>query len=207
MRQSTAISRICCAFVWAAVLTGTSGPSAADPLLGINYDITGGTFPVGGDIGGPITGAVAEITLPGISTSTPVYCVASCGTIYILLTGPNGTIAFNYAPLHFLSVTANQAVASFTYTFQDTYNWHTTGILNYPATGKTYGTGQITGTTLSFPPSSASTFSIPFQFGNEVRRLPEPSSRSALAAGVVLLGLIGSFGARARRARRLNPAH
>jgi hypothetical protein len=174
-------------------------------LLGINYDITGGTFPAGG-FGGPITGAVVEITLPGISTSTPVYCVASCGTIYILLSGPNGEFFFNYAPLHFLSVTANQAVASFTYTFQDTYNWHTTGILNYPATGKTYGTGQITGETLTFP-LSPYTFSIPFQFGNEVRRLPEPSSRSALAAGVVLLGLIGSFGARARRARRLNPAH
>jgi hypothetical protein len=203
MRLSTSLIWICCAFVWAAVLTGTSGPSAADPLLGINYDITGGTFSDGG-LGGPITGAVVEITLPGKSTSTPVYCVASCGTIYVLLTGPNGTIDFNYAPLVFLSVTPNQAVASFTYTYQDTYNWHTTGILNYPATGKTYGTGQITGTTLTFP-SSPYTFSMPFQFGNEVRLLPEPSSRSALAAGVVLLGLIGALGARAQKTCRLKP--
>jgi hypothetical protein len=203
VRQSTCITRICCAFVWAAVLAGTSGPSAADPLLGINYTITGGSFPAGG-FGGPIRGAVVEITLPGISTSTPVYCVASCGTIYILLTGPNGTIDFNYASLHYLNVTANQAIASFTHTYQDTYNWHTTGILNYPATGKTYGTGQITGTTVTFP-SSPYTFSMPFQFGNEVRLLPEPSSRSALAAGVVLLGLIGALGARAHGARRLKP--
>ncbi len=65
--------------------------------------------------------------------------------------------------------------------------------MNYPATGKTYGTGHITGTTLT---SGTFTFSIPFQFGNEVRLLPEPSSRSALAAGVVLLGLMGAFGAR-----------
>lgn len=200
MRRSMGIARICCAFVWAAVLIGASGPSAADPLLGINYDITGGSFPDSGTISGPITGAVVEITLPGISTSTPVYCVASCGTIYILLTGPNGTIPFNYAPLHFLSVTPNQAIASFTYTYQTNYNWHSTGILNYPATGKTYGTGHITGTTLTL---GTYTFSIPFQFGNEVRLLPEPSSRSALAAGVVLLGLIGAFGARAHRARRL----
>jgi hypothetical protein len=191
-------------FVWAAVLTGTGGPSAADPLLGINYDVTGGSFE-NTLKGGPITGAVVEITLPGISTSTPVFCVASCGTIYILLSGPNGVFSFNYAPLVFLSVTPNQAVAEFTFTYQDTFNWHSTGILNYPATGKTYGTGHITGTTVTFPPSSAYTFSIPFQFGNEVRLLPEPSSRSALAAGVVLLGLIGASGARAHRVRRLNP--
>ena len=203
MRQSTCITRIWCAFVWVAVLAGTGGPSAADPLLGIEYDITGGTFS-NTATGGPVTGAVVEITLPGISTSTPVYCVASCGTIYILLTGPNGTLDFNYAPLHFLSVTANQVVASFTYTYQDTYNWHTTGILNHPATGKTYGTGHITGTTLTFP-SSPYTFSMPFQFGNEVRLLPEPSSLSALAAGVVLLGLVGALGARAHGARRLKP--
>jgi hypothetical protein len=133
-----------------------------------------------------------------------VYCVASCGTIYVLFTGPNGTIDFNYAPLHYLNVTANQAIASFTYTYQDTYDWHTTGILNYPATGKTYGTGHITGTTVTFP-SSPYTFSMPFQFGKEVRLLPEPSSRSALAAGVVLLGLIGALGARAHRAFRLKP--
>jgi hypothetical protein len=203
MRRSTGIKRIGCAFIWAAALAGISGSSAADPLLGINYDITGGSFSTGG-FGGPITGAVAEITLPGISTSTPVYCVASCGTIYILLTGPNGTLDFNYAPLVFLSVTPNRAIASFTYTYQDTYNWHSTGILNYPATGKTYGTGHITGTTLTFP-SSPYTFSMPFQFGNEVRLLPEPSSRSSLAAGVVLLGLIGTFGARVHRACRLKP--
>jgi hypothetical protein len=127
-----------------------------------------------------------------------VYCIASCGTIYILLTGPNGTIPLNYAPLNFLSVTPNQAVASYSYTYQTTYNWQTTGILNHPATGKTYGTGHITGTTLTF---GTFTFSIPFQFGNEVRLLPEPSSRSALAARGGLLGLIGAFGARARRAR------
>jgi hypothetical protein len=190
---------MCCAVVWVAVITGTGDPSAADPLLGINYDITGGTFPANG-LGGPITGAVVEITLAGNSTSTPVYCVASCGTIYILLTGPNGTIPISYAPLHFLSVTPNQAVASFTYTYQTNYNWHTTGILNYPATGKTYGTGQITGTTLTLGTYS---FSMPFQFGNEVRLLPEPSSLSALATGVVLLGLIGALGARAHRAFRL----
>jgi hypothetical protein len=168
-------------------------------LLGITYDITGGTYPTSG-LGGPITGAVVEITLPGNSTSTPVYCVASCGTIYILLTGPNGTIPFNYAPLHFLSVTPNQVVASFTYTYQTDYNWHSTGILNHPATGKTYGTGNITGTTTTF---RSYTFSMPFQFGNEVRLLPEPASRSALAAGVVVLGLIGAFGARAHRACQL----
>jgi hypothetical protein len=199
MRQFTGITRICCAFVWAAVITGTGGPSAADPLLGITYDITGGTFPNTG-FGGPITGAVVEITLPGNSTSTPVYCVASCGTIYILLTGPNGTIPFNYAPLHFLSVTPNQAIASFTYTYQTAYNWQSIGILNYPATGKTYGTGHITGTTLTLGTYS---FSMPFQFGNEVRLLPEPSSRSALAAGVVLLGVIGAFGTRVHRAFQL----
>jgi hypothetical protein len=191
-----------CAFAWAAVLAGTSGPSAADPLLGINYDITGGTFSDGG-IGGPITGAVVEITLPGTSTSTPVYCMSSCGTIYILFTGPNGTIPINYAPLAFLSVTPNQMIASFTYTYQDTYNWHSTGILNYPATGKAYGTGHLTGTTTTFGSYS---FSIPFQFGNEVRLLPEPSSQGALAAGVVLLGLIGAIGARAQRACRLKPS-
>jgi hypothetical protein len=202
MRQATGIKQICCAFVWAAVLTGTSGVSTAAPLLGINYDITGGTFPVGGNIGGPITGAVVEITLPGISTSTPVFCETSCGTIYILLTGPNGTLDFNYAPLVFLSVTPNQAVASFTYTYQDTYRWHSTGILNYPATGKTYGTGHISGTTTTFGSYS---FSMPFQFGNEVRLLPEPASRSALAAGVLLLGLIGALGARAHTAFRLKP--
>jgi hypothetical protein len=199
MHLSTSITRICCALVWAAVLTGTAGPSAADPLLGITYDVTGGTFPNSG-LGGPITGAVVEITLPGNSTSTPVYCVASCGTIYILLTGPNGTIPFSYVPLNFLSVTPNQAIASFTYTYQTAYNWHSTGILNYPATGKTYGTGHITGTTLTLGTYS---FSMPFQFGNEVRLLPEPSSRSALAAGVVLLGVIGAFGTRAHRALRL----
>ena len=199
MRQSTCLTRICCAFVWAAVLTGTSGPSAAAPLLGINYDITGGSFPDSG-FGGPITGAVVEITLPGNSTSTPVYCVASCGNIYILLTGPNGTIPFNYAPLNFLSVTPNQAVASFTYTYKTEYNWETLGILNYPATGKAYGTGHISGTTLTF---GSYNFSMPFQFGNEVRLLPEPSSHSALAAGAMLLGLIGAFSARAHRACRL----
>jgi hypothetical protein len=199
MRLSTGISRICCALVWAAALAGTSGLAGADPLLSITYDITGGTFPDSG-FGGPITGAVVEITLPGNSTSTPVYCVASCGTIYILLTGPNGTIPVNCAPLNFLSVAPNQAIASFTYTYQTAYNWHSTGILNYPATGKTYGTGHITGTTLTLGTYS---FSMPFQFGNEVRLLPEPPSRSALAAGVVLLGVIGAFGARAHRAFRL----
>jgi hypothetical protein len=199
VRLSTDISLICCAFVWVSVLTGISVPSAAAPLLGINYDITGGSFPASG-FGGPITGAVVEITLPGISTSTPVYCVSDCGTIYILLTGPNGTIPINYAPLIFLSVTPNQAIASFTYTYQDTYNWHSLGILNYPASGKSFGTGHISGTTTTFGSYS---FSIPFQFGNEVRLLPEPSSRSALAAGVALVGLIGAFGARAHRASRL----
>ena len=202
MRISTGRVRVCCVFAWAAVLTGTSGPSAADPLLGIEYDITGGSFPAGG-FGGPITGAVIEITLPGNSTSSPVYCTANCGTIYILFTGPNGTIPINYAPLAFLSVTPNKMIASFTYTYQDTYNWHSTGILNHPATGKTYGTGHLTGTTLTFGSYS---FSMPFQFGNEVRLLPEPSSRSALAAGVVLLGLIGALGARAHRPCRLKPA-
>jgi hypothetical protein len=201
MRQSTGFTRICYGFVLAAALAGTSGPSAADPLLGINYDITGGIFPDSG-FGGPITGAVVEITLPGISTSTPVNCVASCGNIYILLTGPNGTIPFNYAPLNFLNVTPNGVVASFTYTYQTDYNWETLAILNYPATGKTHGTGQITGTTTTFRSYS---FSMPFQFGNEVRLLPEPSSRSALAAGVALLGLIGAFGARAHRACRPKP--
>jgi hypothetical protein len=189
-------------FAWVAVLAGTSGPSVADPLLGISYDITGGAFSDGG-FGGPITGAVIEITLPGTSTSTPVHCMANCGTIYILFTGPNGTIPINYAPLVFLSVTPNQMIASFTYTYQDTYNWHSTGILNHPATGKTYGTGHLTGTTVTFGSYS---FSMPFQFGNEVRLLPEPSSQSALAAGVVLLGLIGAFGARAQRACRLKPS-
>ncbi len=202
MRLSTGFTRICCAFVWAAVLAGTSGPSAADPLLGINYDITGGSFPDSG-FGGPITGAIVEITLPGISTSTPVYCVASCGTIYILLTGPNGTIPINYAPLQYLRVTPNQAIASFTYTYQTDYNWHSIGILNHPASGKAYGTGHITGITTTFGSYS---FSIPFQFGNEVRLLPEPSSRSALAAGVALLGLTGAFGARAHRASRRKPS-
>ncbi len=197
MRLSTGTTGICCALVGAAVLIGASRPAAADALLGITYDVTSGTFPASG-VGGPITGAVVEITLPGTSTSTPVYCVASCGTIYILLTGPNGTIPFNYAPLKFLSVTPNQAVASFTYTYQTDYNWHSTGILNHPATGKTYGTGHITGTTLTF---GTFTFSMPFQFGNEVRLLPEPSSRSALAAGGVLLGLMGALGARVARAR------
>jgi hypothetical protein len=197
MRLSTGTRGICCAFVGAVVLIGTSRPAAADALLSITYDITGGTFPDGG-FGGPVTGAVVEITLPGISTSTPVYCVVSCGTIYILLTGPNGTIPFNYAPLNFLSVTPNQAIASFTYTYQNIYAWHTTGILNYPATGKTYGTGHITGTTLTF---GTFTISIPFQFGNEVRLLPEPTSQSAFIAGSVLLGLIGACSARAHRAR------
>jgi hypothetical protein len=203
MRLSTGFTRICCAFVWAAAVTGTGGPSAADPLLGIEYDITGGSFPASG-FGGPITGAFVEITLPGISTSTPVYCVADCGTIYILLTGPNGTISISYAPLRYLRVTPDQAIASFTYTYQADYNWHSTGILNYPATGKTFGTGHITGTTTTFGSYS---FSIPFQFGNEVRLLPEPSSRSALAAGVVILGLIGAFGARAHGSRRLKTPH
>jgi hypothetical protein len=202
MRISAGRVRVCCVFAWAAVLAGTSGPSAADPLLGISYDITGGTFSDGG-LGGPITGAVIEISLPGNSTSSPVYCTANCGTIYILFTGPNGTIPINYAPLAFLSVTPNKMIASFTYTYQDTYNWHSTGILNHPATGKTYGTGHLTGTTVSFGSYS---FSMPFQFGNEVRLLPEPSPRSALAAGVVLLGLIGAFGARAQRACRLKPS-
>ena len=100
--------------------------------------------------------------------------------------------------MKFLSVTPNQAVASFTYTYQTVYSWQTTGILNYPATGKTYGTGHITGTTLTV---GTFTFSIPFQFGNEVRLLPEPSSHSALTAGVVLLGLMGAFGARVARPR------
>jgi hypothetical protein len=187
-----------CVFVWAVVLIGASGPSAADPLLGIDYDVTSGTFPDSG-FGGPITGAVVEITLPGTSTSTPVYCLSNCGTIYVLLTGPYGTIPFSYAPLTFLSVTPSQVAAIFTATYRTAYSWHTTGILNYPATGKTYGTGHITGTTLTY---GTFTFSIPFQFGNEVRLLPEPSAPSALAAGVVLLGLIGAFGARARSARR-----
>jgi hypothetical protein len=202
MRQSaqTCCALIGCASVWAALLIGASGPSAADPLLGITYDITSGTFPAGGNIGGPITGAVVEITLPGTSTSTPVYCVASCGTIYVLLTGPNGAISFSYAPLTFLSVTPNQVAAIFTDTYQTRYNWHSTGILNYPATGKAYGTGHISGTTLTFGSYS---FSMPFQFGNEVRLLPEPSSHSALAAGAMLLGLMGAFSARAHRARRL----
>jgi len=197
MRLPIRATGICCAFVGAAVLIGAGRPAAADALLGITYDITSGTFPDSG-FGGPITGAVVEITLPGTSTSTPVYCVASCGTVYVLLTGPNGTIPFNYAPLTFLSVTPSQVAALFTYTYQNIYSWHTTGILNYPATGKTYGTGHITGTTLTF---GTFTISIPFQFGNEVRLLPEPSSQSALAAGAVLLVLIGAFGARARRAR------
>ena len=201
MRQSARTCRafIGCASVWAALLIGASGPSAADPLLGITYDITSGTFPANG-FGGPITGAVAEITLPGTSTSTPVYCVASCGTVYVLLSGPNGALFFSYAPLNFLSVTSNQVAAIFTYTYQTDYNWQSTGILNYPAVGKTYGTGYISGTTTTFRSYS---FSIPFQFGNEVRLLPEPSSHSALAAGAILLGLIGAFSARAHRVCRL----
>jgi hypothetical protein len=99
-----------------------------------------------------------------------------------------------------LKVTPNHVAAIFSYTYQTDYNWHSIGILNYPGSGKSFGTGFISGSTQTF---RSYTFSMPIQFGNEVRLLPEPSSHSALAAGVVLLGLIGAFGAGANRVRRL----
>jgi len=196
---------ICCAFVGTAVLIAASGPSAADPLLSISYDVTGGNFPETG-FGGPITGANMVITLPGSSTSSPVACSSSCGTIDILLTGPNGTFPFNSAPLKTLNVTASIVGALFTYMYYNSlngYQYQTTGKLNYPVSavmGTSPGIGQITGFTTTFA-GAFFVFSMPIEFGNEIRLLPEPSFNTGLAAGALLLGLIGTFSARARSAR------